>query len=93
MVKLLFFRFRVINSRLKNKKLHFELLTRWLIFFHFRVRNVKLINEKNVRDPLEIDITLRFLRASYNSMSWGCPGMLKCSQILAFLAAFIDTLP
>ena len=26
-------------------------------------------------------------------MSWGCPGMLKCSQILAFLAAFIDTLP
>ena len=26
-------------------------------------------------------------------MSWGCPGMLKCSQVLAFLVAFIDTLP
>ena len=26
-------------------------------------------------------------------MSCGCPGVLKCSQILAFLAAFIDTLP
>ena len=27
MVKLLFFRFRVTNSMLKNKKIHFELLT------------------------------------------------------------------
>ena len=26
-------------------------------------------------------------------MSWGCPDMFKCSQILAFLAAFIDALP
>ena len=26
-------------------------------------------------------------------MSCGCPDMLKCSQILAFLAAFIDALP
>ena len=93
MVKLLFFRFRVTNTRFKIKKLHFELLTRWLIFVHFRVTNVKLINEKNVLEPLEIDIPLRFLRASHKSMSWGCPGMLKCSQILAFLVAFINTLP
>ena len=26
-------------------------------------------------------------------MSWGCPGVLKYSHILAFLAAIIDTLP
>ena len=26
-------------------------------------------------------------------MSWGCPGILECSQILASLAVFIDTLP
>ena len=42
MVKL-FFRF---NSRLKNKKFLFELLTGELLFSHFRVTKVKLINEK-----------------------------------------------
>ena len=26
-------------------------------------------------------------------MSWDCPGMFKCSQMLAFLAAFVDMLP
>ena len=26
-------------------------------------------------------------------MGCGCPGMLKCSQILAFVAVFIDKLP
>ena len=26
-------------------------------------------------------------------MSWGCPGMIKCSKILVFPVAFIDTLP
>ena len=56
-----------------------------LLFFHFRVTNVKLINEKS---PLNIAVRtsvnpwksitlLRFLRTSYNSMSWGFPGMLK----------------
>ena len=30
MVKLLFFCFRVTNSRLKNKKFRLELLTRWV---------------------------------------------------------------
>ena len=33
MVKLLFFLFRVTNARLKNKKLHFELLTQWMEFY------------------------------------------------------------
>ena len=33
LVKLLYFRFRATNSRLKNKKLHFESLTRWLHFY------------------------------------------------------------
>ena len=67
MVKILFFRFLVTNSRLKNKKFHFEVLTSMvaLLFSHFRVTNVKLINEKkflkyysfNVREPLEVDTT------------------------------------
>ena len=35
MVKLLFFRFRVTNSRLKNKKFHFELPTWWECTFIF----------------------------------------------------------
>ena len=47
MVKLLFCCFRVTYSRLKNKKIHSELLTRWLDFSHIRVMKVKLINEKN----------------------------------------------
>ena len=33
MVKLLFFRFRVTQSKLKNKKIHFDLLTRWVHFY------------------------------------------------------------
>ena len=46
--KLLFFYFRVINSKLKNKKFHFELLT-WRLkfyFFYLRVTNSKLKNKK-----------------------------------------------
>ena len=37
------------------------------------------IYSSNVCKPLEIDITplLRFLRTPYDSMSWGCQGMLK----------------
>ena len=32
----------------------------------------------NVGEPLEIDtLLLRFLRTSYNRVSWGCPGILK----------------
>ena len=34
-VELLFFYFRVTNSKLKNKKIHFQLLTRWLNFLYF----------------------------------------------------------
>ena len=36
----------------------------------------------NVREPLEIDTSLRFLRTSYNSMSWGCSGILKSSIVM-----------
>ena len=36
MVKPLFFRFRATNSRLKNKKNHFELLTQWVHFYFSR---------------------------------------------------------
>ena len=32
MVKLLFFRFRVTNSKLRNKKMNFELLIQWVHF-------------------------------------------------------------
>ena len=32
MVELFLFHFRVTNSKLKNKKVHFELLIRWLTF-------------------------------------------------------------
>ena len=46
----------------------------------------------NVREHLGVD-TIRFLTTSYNIMSWDCPCMFKCSQILAFLAAFVDMLP
>ena len=46
MLIFLFFRFWVTTLRLKNKKFHFELLTRW-VHFHFRVKNVKLMYEKN----------------------------------------------
>ena len=109
--------FWVTNSKLKNK-LHFELLTWWLIFIfllssylltssyevkkwknslrvsnsmgallfsHFRVTRVKFINEKyslNITlwmymNPQKSILLLKFLRTSYNSISWGCPDMLK----------------
>ena len=45
-VKLLCFCFRVTKSRLKNRKMHFELLTQWVHFYYFGVTKVKLINEK-----------------------------------------------
>ena len=56
-----------------------------LLFFHFRVTNVKLIDEKNSlniaapmsANPWKLISLCRFLRTSYNSMYWGCPGILK----------------
>ena len=71
------------------------------LFRHFLVTNVKLINETSslnvaVRmfvNPLKSILLLKFRRTSYNSTSSGCPGMLKCTQILVFLAPFIDRLP
>ena len=65
-VKLLFFRFRVTNSRFKNKKFHFELPTRWVhSFSHFRVTNVKLIYKKipwilQLQNDIDSIILLRF---------------------------------
>ena len=49
MVKPLFFRFRVTNSRLKNKKISLRVTNSMgaLLFSHFRVTKVKLINKKN----------------------------------------------
>ena len=48
MVELFLFHFRVSNSKLKNKKLQFEFLTRWLkpLFFRFRATNSRLKNKK-----------------------------------------------
>ena len=67
MVKLLFFRFRVTNSRLKNKKLHFELLTRNSCTFIFLLSSYEHEVDKgktflkyyicNIRELLGIDTT------------------------------------
>ena len=63
MVKLLFFRFRVTNSRLKNEKFHFELLTRWLNPLSSYEREADTWKKflkyysLNVRERLEIDNT------------------------------------
>ena len=63
MVEILFFRFRVTNSRLKNKKFHVKLRTRWVSFYFltFELRTEvdkwkKNLNiSLNVREPLEIN--------------------------------------
>ena len=87
MVELLFFRFRVTNSSLKNKSISRRVTNSMgrLSVSHFRVTKVKLINEKkslNITVWMSVSswksiILLTFLRTSYNSMSWGCPGILK----------------
>ena len=66
MVKLLFFRFWVINLRLQNKQFHFELLTQW-VNFYFSLSSYKREVDKwkksfkyyssNVGKRLEIDNT------------------------------------
>ena len=65
---LLFFRFWVTNSRLKNKKFHFELLT-WWVHFYFLTAELRTWRwddkskkslkyySLNVREPLEVDTT------------------------------------
>ena len=65
MVKLLFFCFRVTNSRL-NKKFYLDLLTRW-VNFYFSLSSYEREADNwkksfkyyssNVREPLEIDTT------------------------------------
>ena len=65
MVKLLFFCFRVTNSKLKNKKFHFELLDGWFFIFSLSSHEREVDKWKklfkyyssNVYEPLEIDIT------------------------------------
>ena len=65
-----------------------------LLFSDFRVTNVKLINEKyslNITvlmsaNPQKSILLLRYLKTSYNSMSWGWPGMLKimsCMDVIS----------
>ena len=63
------------------------------LFCHFLVANVKLINGKNSLNVTVRMVVKPFSEPPYNSTSWGYPGILKCSQILVFLAAFIDRLP
>ena len=68
MIKLLFFHFQVTNSRLKNKKLHFGLRTRWVHFYflNFESREREVDKSKkflkycslNVRESVEIDTTV-----------------------------------
>ena len=79
------------NSKLKNKKFNFELLTRCVDFYFLtfesqvRVTNVKLINEEsslNITFWMPVNryksiLLFRFLQTSYSSMTWGCPGILK----------------
>ena len=67
-----------------------------LLLSHIRVTKVKLINEKNSLNitvsmlvnlyKLILLLNLRFLRTSYNSKSWGCPGMLKSSSDMDVVA-------
>ena len=73
MFKLLFFRFRVTNSRLKNKKMK-------LINEVVKWKKLLKYYSLNVREPLESILLLRFQRTSYNCITWGCPGILKSSS-------------
>ena len=65
MIKLLFFHFRVTNSKLKDKKIHFELLTRWVHFFSHSSYKCEVDDWKeflkyyslNIGEPLEIGTT------------------------------------
>ena len=66
MIKILFFRFRITISRLKNKKFYFKLLTRWahynlsLSSYECQVYKWKRFLKYyglNVHEPLEIDTT------------------------------------
>ena len=93
MVKLLFFCFWVANSGLQKKLISLRVTNSMgkLLFFHFRVTNVKLINEKKSFNPLILHYIsnvwdLWFLTTSYNSMSWGCLGMLKSRSDLGVVS-------
>ena len=104
MVKLLFFWFRVTNSRLNNRKFTSSYLPDWCTFIFLlssykrEVAKWKIFLEYyslNVCGPLEINTTSRFLKSSCNSMSWGCPGIHKSrsdmdlvSNIWKFIRSF-----
>ena len=78
------FHFRVTNSKLKNKKSHFEFLTRsWkiispevtnsmvkLIFFRFRVTNLTLKNNKFQLELLTRCVHFYFLTFELRTWSW-----------------------
>ena len=68
-----FLAFELLNQGWNNKKVYFELLTRWANFYFFTFEsNVKLKNEKN---PINITVPMF---VNHENMSWGCPGILKC---------------
>ena len=103
MVKLWFFHFRVTNSRLKNKKVKLRVTNSVVKRFISSPSSYQREVDKwkkfvkcyslNVRERLEIYTTPEISENLVYSMSSGCPGMLKCSEIIAFLAVFVDTLP
>ena len=67
MAGLFLFHFWVTNSKLKDKKLHFELLTRWLnlLFFRFWATNSRLKTKKFSLNYWLEDCTFIFLLLSY----------------------------
>ena len=76
MVKLLFFRFRVTNSRLKNEENSLQVTNSMgaLLFSHFRVTNMKLIYEKN-----SLNIT---------GLKWhGCVILLRFLYLVCFVVS------
>ena len=53
MVKLLFFCFRVTNSKLQNKNIHFELLTRSLNFYFLLTEEQNRSNRTKLKSELK----------------------------------------
>ena len=103
MAGLFLFHFWVTNSRLKDKKLHFQLLTRWLnlLFFRFWATNSRLKTKKFSLNYWLEDCTFIFLFLSYEHEvnkwefiiavpKWhGLPHSIMCFLYLACFAVSI----
>ena len=87
MVKLLFFCFLVTNSRLKNKKFHFELLTRWVHFYFvtFELTNMKLINAK-----ISLIISISKWYGLTHSITFFVFSLLCCKYICDIYLSMLD---